>query len=298
MNTGHDRAGIALRGVALREGASRGGALRREFRFTCGLLLALCALPFSLGANAEANGDTVASDSRIRVTPYSGDRIYRLVGYVGYQIDLEFEADESFVGLGAGDIEGVAFASQANHLFLKPKAPKVNTNLTVLTNRREYQFDYTARPDRPDSHEPDVTYVLRFIYPKPPAAVDPAAKIQRALDNAAATRPRNFDYWYCGFPSLRPIAASDDGVHTRLRFAPHAELPAIFVRNDDGTESLLNFNVEDGDVVIHRVAQRFVLRRGILRGCVVNKSFNGGGERLDSGTVSPEVVRVTPGSHP
>ncbi|HEY0341204.1 MAG TPA: hypothetical protein VGC34_10390, partial [Steroidobacteraceae bacterium] len=63
-------------------------------------------------------------------------------------------------------------------------------------------------------------------------------------------------------------------------------------------ESLLNFSMDAGDVVIHRVAQRFVLRRGLLRGCVVNKSFGGGGERLDSGTVSPAVERVTQGVRP
>jgi type IV secretion system protein VirB9 len=236
------------------------------------------------------------SDTRIRVAPYSGDRIYRLVGYVGYQIDLEFDSDETFVGLGAGDIEGVAFAAQGNHLFLKPKASKVSTNLTVLTNRHEYQFDYTATQARPDSREPDVTYVLRFTYPKPPAMVDATDKIEGKLDSAASLRPRNLDYWYCGFPGLKPIAASDDGVHTRLRFGAHTELPAIFVRNDDGSESLLNFNMEGGEVVIHRVAQRFVLRRGLLRGCVVNRSFSGGGERLDSGTVSPDVVRTTQGA--
>jgi type IV secretion system protein VirB9 len=87
-------------------------------------------------------------------------------------------------------------------------------------------------------------------------------------------------------------------VHTRLRFGAHAELPAIFVRNDDGSESLLNFSVDAGDVVIHRVAKRFVLRRGLLRGCVVNESFDGGGDRLDSGTVSPAVERVTQGGRP
>ena len=121
---------------------------------------------------------------------------------------------------------------------------------------------------------------------------------RRQLRSGEALRPRNFDYWYCGSPTLRPVAASDDGVHTHLRFGAHAELPAIFVRNDDGSESLLNFSVESGDVVIHRVAKRFILRRGLLRGCVVNKSFNGGGERLDSGTVSPSVERVTQGGVP
>jgi type IV secretion system protein VirB9 len=76
-----------------------------------------------------------------------------------------------------------------------------------------------------------------------------------------------------------------------LTFAPKAELPAIFVNNDDGSESLLNFNMDEGDVVIHRVAARFIVRRGRLTGCIVNKHFVGGGERLDSGTIAPEVTR-------
>jgi type IV secretion system protein VirB9 len=80
-------------------------------------------------------------------------------------------------------------------------------------------------------------------------------------------------------------------VHTRLRFGARGELPAIFVRNDDGSESLLNFSIEDGDVVIHRVAARFILRRGKLTGCVVNKGFAGGGDRLESGTITPAVTR-------
>ena len=78
------------------------------------------------------------------VAAYNGDEVYKLRGFVGYQIDLEFEPGETFVGLGAGDMEGLSFVGQDNHLFLKPKAAKVATNLTVLTSRRHYQFDYTA----------------------------------------------------------------------------------------------------------------------------------------------------------
>ncbi|HEY6922422.1 MAG TPA: TrbG/VirB9 family P-type conjugative transfer protein [Steroidobacteraceae bacterium] len=257
----------------------------------------MCAIPI-LGICAETPAASGAPDSRIRLATYSDDRVYRLVGYVGYQIDLEFESDESFLGLGAGDVEGLSFASQGNHLFLKPKASKVSTNITVLTNRREYHFDYTASTDHPDPREPDVTYVLRFSYARPPAPADPSARIERQLDEGIAQRSRNLDYWYCGTANLEPVSASDDGVHTRLRFGAHTELPAIFVRNDDGSESLLNFDMEKGEVVIHRVAHRFVLRRGLLRGCIVNKSFTGGGERLDSGTVAPSVERVTRGGRP
>ena len=79
------------------------------------------------------------------------DQVYRVRGFVGYQIDFEFEPGETFVGLGAGDIEGLSFFGQDNHLFLKPKAAKVATNLTVLTNRRRYQIDYTAAAQRPET---------------------------------------------------------------------------------------------------------------------------------------------------
>jgi type IV secretion system protein VirB9 len=118
------------------------------------------------------------------------------------------------------------------------------------------------------------------------------------LENASAKRPQNNDYWYCGQPALRPVAASDDGVHTRLRFAANADLPAIFVRNEDGSDSLLNYSMDTGDIIVHRIAKRFILRRGKLTGCVVNQAFIGGGTRLDSGTVTPDVQRRVQGGVP
>ena len=135
---------------------------------------------------------------------------------------------------------------------------------------------------------------MRFQYPPEAgaSAAGNAARVASELAHASATRPKNSDYWFCGRPSLKPVAASDDGVQTRLTFAARAELPAIFLRNEDGSESLLNFNIEAGDVVIHRIAQAFILRRGRLTGCVVNKGFAGAGERLESGTLSPEVQRA------
>ena len=117
-------------------------------------------------------------DSRIRVAAYNGEEVYKLRGFVGYQIDLEFEPGEIFTGLGAGDMEGLSFVGQDNHLFLKPKAARVATNLTVLTSRRHYQFDYTARAQRPTRTTRASSTALRFTYPPLPSqsAADAAAK--------------------------------------------------------------------------------------------------------------------------
>jgi type IV secretion system protein VirB9 len=251
-----------------------------------------------LGAAGAVQSETSPSpgllDARIRTAPYSVDQVYRLYGYVGYQTDLQFEAGESFVGLGAGDIEGISFVAQDNHLFLKPKVAKVGTNLTIVTSRRSYQVDYSATAAHPDPTE-EVTYALRFTYP--PSATEGASRASQELE-ADPHRPRNFDYWFCGDPTLQPAAASDDGVHTRLKFSGRSEQPAIFVLNEDATESLLNFSMDDGDVVLHRVARRLILRRGHLAGCIVNRGFSGSGERLKSNTVSDHVERLTPGAKP
>jgi type IV secretion system protein VirB9 len=262
-------------------------------------VLGMCvALPL-MSVRAETLPARGEVDSRIRVAAYNGDEVYRLHGYVGYQIDLQFEPGETFVGLGSGDLEGLSFVAQDNHLFLKPKVARIGTNLTVLTNRRHYQFDYASSDELPDPAARDLIYALRFTYP-PTAApgAEVAGNIEKQLGNTADLRSRNVDYWYCGHAALKPVAASDDGVHTRLRFGAHAELPALFVRNDDGTESLLNFSMDSGDVIVHRVARRLIVRRGNITGCIVNKGFTGGGERLDSGTVAPSVERGTRGGRP
>ena len=268
-------------------------SLRRHALFVAVFLSSLQARQ-ALPETTPARG---IADSRIRTAAYDANEVYRIQGYVGYEIDVQFEQGESFVGIGAGDIDALSFVSQDNHLFIKPKAARVHTNLTVLTTRRPYQFAYIASPLRQDGSDPELMFVVRFSYP--PGNGDVIAEgVNRMLRQSGTERERNADYWYCGSPTIQPTAASDDGIHTRLRFAANAEQPAIFVQNDDDSESLLNFNMEEGDVVVHRVARQLIIRRGRLTGRIVNKGFKGFGERLESGTVSSHVERIGEGRRP
>ena len=259
-------------------------------------IAALALTAASAFSGAESIPAVAGADSRIRVADYDPGQVYVLQGRVGYQIDLQFDPIESFIGLAAGDIEGLSFVAQGNHLFLKPKATGVVTNLTVLTSKRQYQFEYSVQTPGKGSAG-STMYVVRFRYPgsvlAATAATVAARDLEQHLEQAPEHRFHNTDYWFCGTELLRPEAAWDDGVQTHLRFPQSAEQPAIFVRNDDGTESLLNFSIESGDMIIHRIARRLILRRGALTGCVVNKGFSGTGERLPSGTIAPDVRRTS-----
>lgn len=261
------------------------------------LLSALLTAPVARAETVPVRGQV---DARVRTAVYNPDQVYKLYGFVGYAVELIFEDGERFAGTGGGDLEGVTVDAHGSSVLLKPRAAIVSTNLVVFTDRRAYRFDYTVAARAPNRLTDEVMYAVRFTYPPVRTATgeDRQAKVDRDLAAADAARPRNRDYWYCGNRALQPVATSDDGVHTRITFGDRSEIPAIFVRNEDGSESLLNFSMDTGDVVIHRVASRFVLRRGKLTGCIVNKGYAGAGLRLDSGTVSPQIERDVKGARP
>jgi len=263
--------------------------IRAELLGTVALVMMATGVVF-----AEVTPTPGPHDYRIRVAHYSPDEVYRLYGFVGYDIGLEFEPDETFKRVNGGDLKALTYSAQENTFTFKPRVRTTRTNLTVTTNKRRYYIQYSASDKDPDTSGANVMYVVRFIYPpRGPHDRSAAEQMDDALTQAQGDRARNLDYWFCGRPDLKPTAVSDDGVHTRFSFSPRAELPAVFLRNADGSESLVNFTVTHGDLVVHRVAQQWILRRGRLAACVVNKSFTGGGERLESGTISGDVERAS-----
>jgi type IV secretion system protein VirB9 len=255
-------------------------------------------LPYAFAELVPERGTT---DSRVRVVPYDPDQVLRLRGYVGYHIHFLFAEGEEFVNLAAGDSKALDVGAERNNLSIKPLAAKFATNLTIITNKRVYYVDYSASAETPNPAKLDVVYSIRFVYPQDDAKRAAAAlEQQRASQRFTALdteqqRSRNQNYWYCGASAIRPLRAYDDGVQTHLQFGARSEFPVIFVRNEDGSESLTNFNVESDEVVIHRVARRWVLRRGQLVGCIENRAFSGGGERLRTETLVPGVERRTKG---
>src|SRR5271154_4511706 len=184
-------------------------------RSTIWVLAAACLL-FALNSPrvyAELTPARGLVDPRVRVVAYDPEQVIKLHGYVGYQIHFQFAEGESFVNLAAGDNKALDVGYEANHLVLKPVAEKVATNITVITSRRVYQFDYSATAERPDADRLDVIYSLRFIYPQEEArkAAEELEQQRTNLKLASADedlhRVRNRNYWGCGASAIRPVSA-------------------------------------------------------------------------------------------
>jgi type IV secretion system protein VirB9 len=204
--------------------------------------------------------------------------VYSAVGVASL---IQFEHDESLVispasVLGIGDAEAWNLGARGNNIVLKPKARLPKTNIVVVTNKRTYSFDLLPASA---THLP--TYVIRFDYPDTEAAEREAEYRRWKLTEEARNEKRtiNTDYNWKGdmtAVALVPTAAWDDGRFTRISYDHSGELPIFYKVLPDGTESLLNYNVDPKDkatIILHEVIRMARVRLGSLVIEIHNKSY-------------------------
>jgi type IV secretion system protein VirB9 len=257
------------------------------------LVAAIClALPAL--AIAESHPSSSPLDSRIKAVPYNSADVVKVVGRYGYTTLIEFGANEVITDLALGDTLAWEVAPSSNRrlLFIKPREDNAATNLSVVTNLRTYQFMLQAAPHA-NSPSGFAAFAVRFTYPEEEAArrrAEEEARLSRlAFENVP--KPVNWNYWACGAQQLRPSEVFDDGRFTYLRFPGAQEIPAVFIINADGTESLSNGQMRGDRFVVFATAPKLVLRKGNAVACVENRSFNYYGISNPQGTTSPFVTR-------
>ena len=102
-------------------------------------------------------------DPHIQSVLYSPDEVVQLRGALGWQIMLEFGADERIENVSIGDALAwqVTPNKRARNLFLKPLIKNATTNMTVVTDKRRYAFSLETTPRLRTT-----PWVVRFDYPR------------------------------------------------------------------------------------------------------------------------------------
>lgn len=114
---------------------------------------------------AYDNDIPITTDTRIKTYIYNQNEVYLLVMHYGFQSFIEFAKNEIIETISMGDSYAWKITPMGNRLFLKPLEKNIRTNMTVMTNKRIYQFDVVAKPFE-DGDEKDLVYTVRFFYPK------------------------------------------------------------------------------------------------------------------------------------
>jgi type IV secretion system protein VirB9 len=233
-----------------------------------------CALAAALlaGTTHPALADAPRpSDPRLVERLYDADEVVRIEGKPNVQATIRFADNEQIENVAIGDSQAwqVTPNKRSNLLFVKPLAARASTNMTVVTDRRTYLFDLVASPA---ARNP--LYVLAFTYPdeelQAAEAEEPALGGPTPVELAAAADPYavadpsllNFEWASKGDSKLLPARAYDDGEATFLTWPLGTALPAILVRDHEGTEGPVNFAVRGEVIVVDGVPREIVLRSG------------------------------------
>ncbi|WP_394355829.1 TrbG/VirB9 family P-type conjugative transfer protein [Candidatus Trichorickettsia mobilis] len=107
----------------------------------------------------------ITTDNRIKTYIYNPNEVYLLVLHFGFQSHIEFAKNEEIQTITLGDSYVWKITPLANRLFIKPLEKNIRTNMTIITNKRTYQFDIVAK-ELEDGEEKDLVYAIRFYYPK------------------------------------------------------------------------------------------------------------------------------------
>lgn len=290
-------------------------------------------------------------DPRVRLVDYNPYDVVKVTTFYGVSTYIEFSTEETIKEIAMGDDAAWNILPRGNHLFVKPKDKKADTNVTVVTDKRVYHFSlFVSKRSLSDDtawRDNNLVYGLIFRYPEDEAkkkakleeeqaqkAVVLQAVNQRAhikdklkldllkaskLDRNAAELPaapgvsklnnkddikqiypeevpdngmNNFNFWVAGSELISPTGARDDGRFTYLLFSNNRDMPAVYMEDEAGKESLINTHVDGNTIVVHHVIPKLKLRRGDAVACVLNKGFDFGAYNDRSGTVSSDVKRT------
>ena len=265
------------------------------------IFTALSVVGFALATISPAYAATepkgTYADSRVKTAVYNENDVVSLRGHYGYQTTVSFATYEKIQNISIGDSVAwqVVPNKAGNILFLKPVEDNATTNMTVITDRRIYNFEltsghaYTAR-------DKNITYMMKFIYPNdnvlhytyendasgasvaPMMGATPYSTktniTKTGLSSVGTPKDLNFDYSFKGEDDLSPSTVFDNGEFTYFKFGSMSDLPAIFEVEKDSNESVVNYHLEDGYVVVESLARQFTLRHGEDEACVFNDDFS------------------------
>ncbi len=269
-----------------------------------GIALAAC-LCFVGSASALEIPHGGQYDKRVKFINYNAAEVVKLVGHYGFSTHIQFSPSEQVQQIAMGDKDAWDVAPVGNHIFIKPKGDNATTNMTVITSRRVYNFELSAHWSRNEAHPHpnDMFFQVNFRYPDEiaarAAAEAEAKRLQERLNRTSEPVPANWNYWAKGSADVTPDKAFDDRRFTYLTFANNSEMPAVYVVNPDGSESLVNTHIDPekpDTIVVHKVARQLVMRKGTSVACIFNKTYDPQGVTNETGTTTPGVQRVIKGS--
>lgn len=204
-----------------------------------------------------------AQGTSTMVFQYSPNQLYKVYCRVGYLTDIALKDGETITFVGGGDTAAwmldTSIVGTTPHLYVKPIAKDVNTNIVVNTTEHTYQLILNSS----DWYNPMVRWnygIENNINMKKQKKKD--EKIIIGETNAYSVDKLNFEYTVSGNQSWKPVMVFDDGQKTYIKFKKlKSTMPVLFIREKNKKSvSMVNYKVKDDCYIVDKLFDEAQLR--------------------------------------
>lgn len=253
--------------------------------------------------NSSAQPIPVTTDSRIKTLVYNPNEVFQLKFHYGYQSFIEFSDDEEIEMISIGESFAWRLTPAGKRLFIRPLEIGAHTNMTIITNKRTYQFDI-ASAEYDGRADDELVYTVRFYYPEigtplpippqlsspnvPPGLPKPTTSVvktpiprqvvdqplsQEVLMGNGPEKKLNFRYSIAGrADNITPLKIYDDGKETFFQFKDNnLIIPSISIVDIFGNEQSVGYAIREGFITVQTIAPQFTLRLADSLICVFNE---------------------------
>lgn len=243
-------------------------------------VLAAVLICFATTASAQLSPTPLRGDSRLVQHIFDADNTYLVLTKPKAVTHLQFGADELIQSVAAGDTANWELTPTKNrkNLFIKPKFDDMTTSMTVLTDRRTYQFVLQSTGEGRKWYQ-RVSWVYGESLLTLDGTVSDASEAPGPEKRAATAEPGRtqanqmpaglqaenlrFNYEISGDAPFRPLVVFDDGRFTYFKLATSLqEMPALFAVIEGNDYSLVNFEIKGDYLVAQRLLEHAVLKLG------------------------------------
>lgn len=260
--------------------------------------LALVAAVSLTGLVGQSHAELIATpltgDTRLVQFTYDEDNTFLVLAKPKAVTHLQFATDEMLQSVASGDTAQWELTPTKNrkNLFIKPKFEGIETSMTVITDKRTYQFVLRSTADGKKWYQRVSWMYSSSLVLEQDALLDAQANVPmsggvpesvqssgiRALQPTFNLPPLNsaggsattlkpdslrFNYKVDGDAAFKPTQVFDDGKFTYLRMPQDVqELPALFAVIEGQEYSLVNYTVDGSYMVAQRLLDNAVLKLG------------------------------------
>lgn len=223
-----------------------------------------------LRADPAAQSIAAPSEERIRTYTYDPNIIFKVNATVKKHAHIKLEDGEKLrYAPVLGDTIQWRVAFTANDLFVKPSRPDITTTMTVITNKRTYEFELNS-VERGIVYQqvsfsfPDSERQMKLLSDESAAAVsaEKARLASQVIQPSVDITAMDYSYDIVGTAPFRPEEASNDGKFTYLRMPATQSMPAVFLLDAENKPSLVSFRQKGNFIVVERVADALLLKIG------------------------------------